>query len=222
MTPAPPENDNEDEQRSVIEKGAAQVQRLVGHVLREGVGPISGAEAYAESRLQRWSSPDRAIQRIRNESTLAAGTSGFATGVGGVITLPVTIPASLASALIINVRMVGAIAHLRGYKLTDPHTEALAMLVAAGSSGQTALTTLGVKVGEQAVKQAIRAIPMSLIWEINRRATFMLLAKYGTQRSAITLAKFIPVGGGVVGGTVDAALTRAAGRAAVVAFVQGD
>lgn len=133
-----------------------------------------------------------------------------------------TIPASLASALIINVRMVGAIAHLRGYELSDPHTEALAMLVAAGSSGQTALTMLGVRVGEQAVKQAIRAIPMSLIREINRRATFMLLAKYGTQRSAITLAKLIPVGGGVVGGTVDATLTRAAGRAAVVAFAQGD
>lgn len=56
MTPEAPIADD-DKQRSVMERGAAQVHRVVGHVLREGVGPITGAEAYAEDRLRRWSSP---------------------------------------------------------------------------------------------------------------------------------------------------------------------
>jgi uncharacterized protein (DUF697 family) len=44
------------------------------------------------------------------------------------------------------------------------------------------------------------------------------LAKYGTERAAVTLAKAVPVVGGVVGGSVDAAFTRSIGAAAKKMF----
>jgi hypothetical protein len=88
------------------------------------------------------------VQRIIRESVAAAGANGLVTGVGGFATMPVTIPANVAGSLIINARMVGAIAHLRGFDLSGPHTQAMSMLTVAGSSAQPSAAALGVEVGQ--------------------------------------------------------------------------
>ena len=41
------------------------------------------------------------------------------TNIGGVATLPVAIPANITGVAIVQIRMVAAIAHLRGYDLND-------------------------------------------------------------------------------------------------------
>lgn len=46
----------------------------------------------------------------------------------------------------------------------------------------------------------------------------MLVAKYGTKRSAVTLAKVIPVVGGVVSGGIDVGYTRLVAKAAKQVF----
>ncbi|MBK6874137.1 MAG: EcsC family protein [Kineosporiaceae bacterium] len=155
---------------------------------------------------------------IIRESVAAAGTTGFVTGLGGLLALPVTLPANMADNLAINARMVGAIAHLRGYPLDDPRTRTVILLTVAGSSLQAATSGLGITIGEQVAKQSIKAIPHAVIRQVNARAGFYLIAKYGTQRSALTLARAIPVAGGLIGGSVDAALTGVIGKAAKKAF----
>lgn len=224
-----------DERTNIL---AEALKTLVGRVVNDGVGPLTGSIEYAHARLRepadRFDKPDdpfgtgyqepgstdaeQAIKRIVRESVLAAGTSGFVTGLGGLVTLPVTLPANLAGNLVINARMVGAIAYLRGYSLRDPHTQAVLMLVVAGSSAQKAMSTLGVKLGREFSKQVIKAIPITVIRRINQKAGFMLLAKYGTKRAGITLAKGVPIVGGVVGGAVDASLTQFIASSAKSAF----
>jgi 4-diphosphocytidyl-2C-methyl-D-erythritol kinase len=88
----------------------------------------------------------------------------------------------------------------------------------AGSNLQAAASGLGVALGQQVAKESIRAIPIAVLRRINARAGFYLVAKYGTRRSAVTLARAIPVAGGLVGGSVDAALTSIIGKAAKKAF----
>lgn len=92
------------------------------------------------------------------------------------------------------------------------------MLTAAGSSAQTVLSELGVEAGKHVAKKAIATVPMTVIRNINKKAGFHLVAKYGTKRSAVTLAKLVPGVGGVVGGGVDATATRAIGQAAKKVF----
>jgi hypothetical protein len=212
-------------QRTAAEKLTA----LVGKVVDDGVGPILGSMMYAEDRRERARRDSRseaetveaAIKVLIRESVAAAGTTGFVTGLGGLVALPVTLPANVAGNLAINARMVGAIAHLRGYTLNDPHTRTVILLTVAGSNLQAAASGLGVELGMQVAKESIRAIPIAVLHRINARAGFFLVAKYGTQRSAITLARAIPVAGGLVGGSVDAALTGMIGKAAKKAFTGG-
>lgn len=223
---------------AALEKTASTLQKAVDEVVHHGVGPMVGSAAYAEARLGRQSGnggggrrtrtsasgggvdPDveAAIRRIIRESVAAAGTTGFVTGVGGLVTLPVTLPVNFAGNMIINARMVGAIAYLRGYELDDPHTEAMLLLTVAGSGAQATLSKLGVTVGQEVAKQAIQKVPIAVIREINKKAGFYLLAKYGTQRAAVTMAKAVPIAGGVVGGSIDAGLTRSIGSAAKKVF----
>ncbi|TFD63755.1 EcsC family protein [Cryobacterium sp. Hb1] len=223
---------------SMAEKASGQLLRLVGKVIDTGVGPLAGSITWAEDRLARVQGTryifnaeptrkvrpdehediDKAIKRLIVESVEAAGVNGFLTGLGGFIAMPVTIPANMAGALVINARLAAAIAYLRGYDPKDPHVRTVATLIAVGSNAQQIIKSFGIAVGTKVAIQAIKNIPIVLIREINKKVGFMLLAKYGTQRSLITLAKGIPLIGGVVGGAVDATMTTLIGRTAKAMF----
>jgi hypothetical protein len=83
--------------------------------------------------------------------------------------MPVTVPANMAGALLINARLAGAIAYLCGYGPKDPHVRTVATLIAVGSNAQQIVKTVGIKVGEKMVIQAIKQLPVALIREINKK-----------------------------------------------------
>lgn len=219
-----------------LQRAAVALTNTINKVVREGVGPITGSADWAESRLRsvqgdrydgskvgdRKGTPtddvDKTIKRLITESVIAAGSAGFITGLGGFIALPVAIPANVAGALIINVRLAGAVAYLRGYDLNDPHIQIMVPLVAVGSNVQTSLAAIGTQIGVKLSQQALKKLSADVIRKINTRVGITLLAKYGTKRAVITLAKAIPFVGGVVGGGVDAALTGVVGTVAKKSF----
>ena len=51
-----------------------------------------------------------------------AGAQGFLTNIGGLVTMPVAVPANIAGLALLQCRMVAGIAHLRGYDLEDKRT----------------------------------------------------------------------------------------------------
>ncbi len=215
-------------------------QDMTVKVIRDGVGPITGSVTYAQDRLSKVAPTadvsiidsdglplrqqaseaaiERVIDRLIKESVAASSTNGFVTGLGGFVTMPITIPANIAGALVINARLVGSIAYLRGYDITDPHVQTIITLTTAGGTLASTLHGVGVKIGTKLTAQMIKAIPIAVIRKINTKVGFMLLAKYGTQRSVITLAKGIPLAGGLVGAGVDATLTALVGKAAKANF----
>lgn len=234
----PDESGGARSESSIAERAAEKLKELVTKVVTDGVGPITGSRFYAEDRLSKIQHEryepavdaprpylaadkddvERTIDRLIAEATAGAGVSGFVTGVGGFVTLPVTIPANLASALVINARLAGAIAHLRGWDINDPYTQTVVMIVALGTSAQQAMRAIGIQVGQKFTLQAIKKLPIAVFREINKRVGFMLVAKFGTQRAAITVVRLVPLAGGLVGGTVDATMTNLVGRTAKKMF----
>lgn len=191
-----------------------QVMKVVDH----GVGPLTGAADYADSRQRLLGDPERAITRIVRETAASAGTAGFVTGLGGFITMPATIPANIAGQALLNARMVAAIAHLRGWDLSDEVVRQAVLITVAGQSPNQVFRQFGITVGRRLTETAIQRIPIAVIRKINQRVGFMLLAKYGTKRSVVTLAKGVPVAGGIVGGAVDASFTKTVSTVAKRSF----
>jgi hypothetical protein len=227
-------NPGDVEARSAAEKASGQMLKLVGKVIDTGVGPLTGSVAWAEDRLSRVQGDryefnaeprrkvgldehadiDKVIKRLILESVEAASVNGFVTGLGGFIAMPVMIPANMAGALVINARLAGAIAYLRGYDPSDPHVRTVVTLIAVGSNAQQIAKTVGIKIGEKVAMQVIKNVPITVIRQVNKKAGFMLIAKYGTKRSVVTLAKGVPLVGGVIGGAVDGTMTSVVGRTA--------
>jgi hypothetical protein len=108
--------------------------------------------------------------------------------------MTVTVPANMAGAPVINARLAAAIVYLRGYDPKDPHVRTVATFIAVGSNAQQIAKEIGIEVGEKVVMQAIKNLPIMVIREINKMAGFMLLAKYGSKRAVVTLAKGAPPG----------------------------
>lgn len=66
---------------------------------------------------------ETAIDKLISYQTTKAATSGFVTGFGGILTLPVTVPANVSTVILFQMRMIAAIALLRGYDLNSDQVQ---------------------------------------------------------------------------------------------------
>ncbi len=105
---------------------------------------------------------------IRWQNT-KAGTSGFITGLGGIITLPVAIPANVASVMYVQIRMIAAIAHMGGHNLNDDRVRSLVFVCLTGNAAKDILKDVGIVVGKKLAENAIKNISGKTITAINKK-----------------------------------------------------
>ena len=84
-----------------------------------GVVGLGSAEELAQEYLKEGDSLPEQINNLIRWQNAKAGTSGFLTGIGGILTIPVTLPANITSILYIQLRMIAAIAIMCGYDVKD-------------------------------------------------------------------------------------------------------
>jgi EcsC protein family len=189
-------------------------QGAVDHLLRVGIngfGPFKGARQMADEALEKTATRDEAIRGLIRTHVAAAGLQGFATNLGGLITLPITLPANITASYLVQTHLIASIAAVQGYDLDSEEVQTAILVCLLGNAGTEVLKKAGIKVGAKLTMNLIERIPAQLIREINKRVGFTLLAKYGTTKASITLAKGVPLVGGVIGGGFDAVATRAVG-----------
>lgn len=212
-------DDHESEERASLP--VRQLLQWLGWLYEgaiNGIPGIDGLEDLAKSYGTRHRCVDEAIDRLISWQVAKAGAAGFATGVGGALTLPVAIPANLAGVLYIQIRMIGAIAHLRGYDIRSDQVKTLVVACLAGSAALDILKDVGINIGAQLTTQMILRISGQVLKRINQAVGFRLVTKAGS-RGAVNLIKGVPLVGGIVGGTFDAAATKVIGQTAKQVFV---
>jgi hypothetical protein len=147
-----------------------------------------------------------------------AGTSGFLTGIGGLLTLPVAIPANLASVLYIQIRMIAAIAFMGGHDLRDEKVKALIYICLVGNFAKDLLQETGIVFGTKLTAKVIGKVSESSLQALNQRVGFSLLSTYGG-KGFINLGKAVPFVGGLIGCTIDSVTTNLIGNVARNAFL---
>ena len=157
--------------------------------------------------------PDVAIRHLVNFQTTKAATSGFVTGFGGLITMPVTIPANVTTVILFQMRMIAAIALIRGYDLDSDQTQTFVYATLAGTSVTDIMKKTGIVIGNKMALGAIKKVPSSVLTKINQAVGFRLVTKFGTTGS-INLVKMVPIAGALVGGAFDTVTTRTIARLA--------
>lgn len=184
-----------------------------------GVPGLDSASELAESYMSKGGSLlEQSNSLIRWQNT-KAGTSGFLTGLGGIITMPVTIPANITSVLYVQIRMIAAIAYIGGHDLNDDRVKSLVYACLAGNAAKDILKDIGIVVGTKLTTNAIKNISGKTIIAINQKVGFRLLTKFG-EKGAINLGKAIPLVGGIIGATFDSIGTNVVGNIARDTFIQ--
>lgn len=207
--------------KEVTESAALKVANWLTEKAMGGAGPVSSADALAMEYLINvdYADHDERVDSLIFWETTKNFTSGFITGLGGVITLPVSIPAALSASWLLQARMIGAIAKIYGHSLDDDRVKTMILLTITGNDIKEILKEAGVKIGTKVTYKIIEAIPGKILIEINKKVGFRLLTKAG-EKGIVNLTKLVPGVGGLIGGSVDAVSCRTVGKLAKHAFKQ--
>ncbi len=186
-----------------------------------GGSSTSRTSAFQNAILERedgsYLSHDDRVASLINWETSKNFSSGFLTGLGGLITLPISIPSALGASWVLQARMSGAIASIYGHNIKEDRVRTLVLLSLLGNAAKEPLKEAGIKIGQKVTEKAIQKIPGRVLIEINKKVGFRLITKAG-EKGVINLVKIVPVAGGIVGGTVDAVSCRTMGWTAQKIF----
>ncbi|MBL8794609.1 MAG: EcsC family protein [Planctomycetia bacterium] len=195
---------------------SSQALRVVNWLFDQAVGGIPpallSARALADEYLQdsRYADDDRRVRALINWETTKNFTSGFLTGLGGIVTLPLAIPAALWASWVLQARLAAGVAAIHKHEISEDRVKTLVLLAVAGDAGKEIVKQMGIQVGNQLTRQLVMKIPGSVLLQINRQVGFRLLTKAGTT-GIVNLVKWVPIAGGLIGGTVDGVTCRAVG-----------
>ncbi|WP_457206861.1 EcsC family protein [Nocardioides sp. P5_C9_2] len=208
-----PKREQVEETRSALEaaqdpsKDSGPIHRVIDMLLDiglDGRGPIRSASQIADKALRKEGSTEKALKAVGRGGTLGGGVGGFVTGVGGFVTLPVALPANVLEFYVQATRMVGAIAQLRGYDLSDERIRSAVLLTLVGSRADDVLEKAGMSTGGgRLATLATRGMPPAAIMMVNKAVGFNLMRSVGVR----TIGRFgrgVPVIGGFIGGGLDA------------------
>jgi hypothetical protein len=160
---------------------------------------------------------DKANSLIRWQNTKAT-TTGFLTGLGGIITMPISVPADLAVVWYIQIRMIAAIAYMGGYDLRDDKVKTLVYVCLCGNGAKDILKEFGIALGTKLTQSAIKSISGQVIVKINQKVGFRFVTKFG-EKGLINFGRAVPLVGGLIGGTFDGVSTNIIGNIARETFI---
>lgn len=174
-----------------------------------GVPKISSSvEEMANDYLKKYETKEKACKEMIKNQIIKCTTSGFVTGLGGIITMPVTLPANIGSVLYVQMRMIACIAYMAGFELNSDQTQTFVYACLAGVSVNEIIKQASIKFGIKFANGLIKKIPGKVLTKINQKVGFRFITKFGT-KGIINIGKMIPVVGATIGGGLDLAETKA-------------
>ena len=179
-----------------------------------GLPLLDTPEKLAAPYLRRGASRARAEAMIGRHIALS-GLTGFVTGLGGWITMPVTVPADLAGVALLQLHMAASCAVLADHDLEDDDmrkTVVECLLKTDGDSNteqEETLSRVTVKLAEKGVRSITKA---SLLWG----------AAAAGRRIGGRIARGVPFLGGAIGAVSDAYNTRIVARHTLDTFFPRD
>ena len=165
-----------------------------------GTGPLRSAARAAEEQLREQDGDvDAAIRELIENNTALAAVEGFVTNLGGLVTLPATIPANIAALSLLQCRLVAGIAHLRGYDLSDDRVRNAIMLCTLGEDAVQGLARSRKVPGSPMLIATAPAYDPELDKLVAGEVTAALVGRVVGKRAAIAVIRRTPVAGGVWG-----------------------
>lgn len=188
----------------------------------QGIAKISPpVEELANDYLKKSKDVETAAKKFVSYQVAKCTTSGFLAGLGGLITLPVSIPANIGSVMYVQMRMIACLAHMGGFDTDSDQVQTLVYACLAGISVDQILKHAGIQFGNKFAVAMVKKIPGEVLVKINQKVGFRFVTKFGT-KGVINMGKAVPVVGGVIGGGFDFFETKVIAARAYKMFIRGE
>ena len=186
----------------------------------DGVGPLPSAAAAADAKLvDAAGDVEQGITRLVRRHVLWAGAQGFVTNLGGLVAVPIAVPANIVGVTLVQCHLVAGIAHLRGYSLTDSGVRNAILVCMLGEDSARALMRQG-KLPKTILALADAATHDAELDErVSKEVTTDLIARTAGRRVATLVGRRIPLLGGLVGAGADGLMTYQLGTFAAKQLV---
>jgi hypothetical protein len=201
-------------QKTDVEKRRSAFTKVVDWMIENSVGDVAGYVSKLREQNANISDDDLAW-KILHRKTFKNGLVGAATGVGGLITLPVAVPADLLASWRIQIFMAMSIAHVYGLQPESADLKTDVYLILAGDSAKEALKRAGIEVSKGVTKKAVEKYVtrevMKKIWKVIPQK---IITKAG-EKSMTSFMKMVPLVGAPVGFVFDYVAARTVGKTAI-------
>lgn len=158
---------------------------------------------------------DELAKKILHRKSIKNGLVGAITGVGGLITLPVSVPADLGISWRIQASMAFSIAYVYGHTKDTTDLKTDLYIILAGDSAKEALKRIGIEVSKSITKKAVQKyITKDIMIKIWKVVGQKIITKAG-EKSLTSFMKMVPLVGAPVGFAFDWIATQTVGRFAM-------
>ena len=184
-----------------------------------GKGKVASCKELAEEYLERSNGDKKtAARKMANVQMAKSAMSGFLTNLGGLITLPIAIPADLSAVWFIQLRMIAAIAVMAGLNPKKDEVKTHCYACLSGQGGNEIIKRAGVEFSKRGGYIMVGKIPAATLRAINQKIGIKLFTKFG-EKGIINIGKGVPLIGGAVGGTFDFVSTAIIANTAIKKFL---
>lgn len=180
----------------------------------DGVYTLPGAKVSAAKALEKHGESETAVDWLIASHIAMASAQGFATNVGGVVTTILTTPANITGVVVIQMRLVACIAHLRGYDIDDRRVRTAMLMCLLGDDDLRKQIESG---RLPTSPMAVATAPVSdadLDLKVAERIVADVLANIGGKRLSSLVGRKIPLVGGGIGAFYDGYGTHVIGQCA--------
>lgn len=173
-----------------------------------GIPKVSlNVEEMANDYLKKHKTKEAACEAMLRNQVTKCTTSGFITGFGGFITMPVTLPANVTSVIYVQMRMIACTAYMAGFDLHSDQTQTFVYACLAGVAVNKVIKQASIKFGVKFANGLIKKIPGKVLTKINQKVGFRFITKFGS-KGIVNLGKLLPGVGAVIGGGLDFVETK--------------
>lgn len=185
----------------------------------KGVPPFESAAALAAHYLAPGAhrTPKAAARALVQHEMGKTFGAGFVTGLGGFVALPVALPAGMAMSLLLQARMVAAIAILFGHDPRHPGVHTSILLSLEAGFAPEGVRRVGAKLGKWAAARTLNKVAPEALVQLNERVGANLLRRAGRNKWGV-FGRAVPVVGALVAGGMDAYGCRQVAREAISLF----
>jgi serine/threonine protein kinase len=183
-----------------------------------GVPGFDSAQAMAEEYLKNIKSQDELVASANSLIRWhvgKAGTEGFLTALGGMLSASPSVPSNVAALLYMQIRMAAALAHMAGFDLKNEQIKSLVFACLSGNSVKDVLKDTGIATGAKITKDVLAKLPDKTLTNIAQLV--------GSRMAGMSLGKrlrgMVPMLGAFIGAAPGCTATKLIGNTARELFI---